>query len=178
MYPFHLTMLTVVLRLLGYFSNLTITSRHATFRQAHTLSLSPSTSPVAPHPASTRTAVGTTITVKDLFFNHPVRQATSRSNSHAEWTELKRITLGIGLSLPVAVTLRNQSGEKVIRIDRTEGEGWERNVLEKSLGGKFCMFGEFEGNSDDVGISVKLFFASIPMSYTLTCKIPYLEWHC
>src|SRR5579859_7080425 len=133
------------------------------------MSLSPSTTPGPPCPSSTRSTIGTTVTVKDLFANYPVRRASSQSNITAQWVELQKITLGIGLSYPISITLRNQFGEKVVKLDKIEGREWEKNVLEKGLEGKYCLFRGIEEKQDGVGITMKVFFASIPKSYTFTC---------
>src|SRR5579859_5083932 len=175
MHPSFYLINSLVLRLLALCSNIILTSRHITFRQSFSLCLSSSKPCVGPIPEVSRLAVGTTISVKEIFSNHPVRQATCRSNSHVEWTEVKKIAVGIGLSYPIAVTVRNQIGEKVVRIERREGREWETWVLERGLVGKFCLFKEIEERLDDVVIKMKIFFGSIIKGYTFTCKFPT---HC
>lgn len=175
MCPLHLTESDfIVLRSLGHFSHLTICSRHHTFRQAYTLSLSPSTTPAPPCPSSTRSAIGTTVTVKDLFANYPVRRASSQSNITAQWIELQTVTLGIGLSCSVAITLRNRSGEKIVNLGRSEESGWERSVLERGLGGKCCLYIEIGEEQAGVGITMKVFFGNTPRSFTFTCMSTYV----
>jgi DNA mismatch repair ATPase MutL len=136
------------------------------------MSLSPSTTPAPPCPSSTRTTIGTTITVKDLFANCPVRQASSRSNITAQWAELQKLTVGIGLSRPIAITLRNQSGEKFVILDKREGNEWETKALEKGLGGKCRLFRVIEEKQEEVEITMKLFFASTLRSSTFVCLSP------
>ena len=70
------------------------------------------------------------------------------------------------------MTVRNQIGEKVVRIERREGREWETWVLERGLFGKFCLFKEIEERLDDVAIRMKIFFGSIIKGYTFTCKFP------
>ena len=78
----------------------------------------------------------------------------------------------MGLSYPIAVTVRNQIGEKVVRIERRDGRDWETWVLERGLVGKFYLFKEIEERLDDVVIRMKIFFGSIVKGYTFTCKFP------
>jgi hypothetical protein len=141
-----------------------MTSRHHTYRQASTLILSPSIQSINP---SSRTSEGTTVTIKDLFADFPVRQSSSRSNSQSEWTELHRITVAVALT-KVSLTLRNAGGDKLVKIDAV-GKDWERGVLEKGITCNISAFTMLEGQLDNVSVSIKFCQASCPRNYSFIC---------
>jgi DNA mismatch repair ATPase MutL len=168
--PFN-SKLTLVLRALGYFSHTAIISRHHTYRQSYTLILSPSTESLKAT-ASSRTTVGTTVTLKDLFANYPVRQSAFKANCQSEFTKIHKLSVAIGLSRPVTLTLRTSSTEKVVKIDRIEGEKWEKNVLEKGFSCNVSSWITFEGELDNVKIIIKGCFANTPRNHTFICTFP------
>ena len=148
-----------------------MTSRHSTYRQSYTLILSPSNRSVN-GTSLIRSTVGTTVQVKDLFANYPVRQFSSRSNHQSELTELHKITIGIGLTCPMTLTLRTHTGEKMIKIDCYQGKDWDRNVLEKSLNCSFSSWRILENQQDNVRIVVKVCLASTLRKYSFICTFP------
>ncbi len=75
--------------------------------------------------SSTRATVGTTVQVKDLFANYPVRQSSSRSNHQSELKELHKISLGMGLTYAMSLTLR---------INKTMYMSLRKYVLQVSQG--------------------------------------------
>ena len=138
----------------------------------HTLS----SSPLQPHPvtptSSARNTIGTTISVKNLFANFPVRQASSRSNRQSQLTDIQRITVGMSLTSPVAVTVRTCSGEKVVRIERSNTKEWEKSVLEKGMGWASSSWTKYQVQDDDVHLTMKLCRANTPRHYSFICTTP------
>jgi len=159
------------LRSLGYFSHTTIISRHQTYRQSYTLVLSPSTSSVTPT-SSARNTTGTTVSVKSLFANFPVRQASSRSNRQSQLTEIQKITLGIGLTSPVGVTVRTCSGEKLVRIERSGTKVWAKNVLGKGMGWTLSTWTKYEDRDDNVLLTVQSCPTNAPRNVSFICTPP------
>ena len=147
-----------------------MTSRHSTYRQSYTLILSPLNRSLC-GTSSIRSTVGTTVHVKDLFANYPVRQSSSRSNHQSELTELHKITIGMGLSCPMTLTLRTHTGEKMIKIDCPQSKDWNRNVLEKSLNCSFSSWRILENQQDNVRIIVKVCLASTLRNYSFICTL-------
>jgi len=119
--------------------------------------------------SSTRATVGTTVQVKDLFANYPVRQSSSRSNHQSELKELHKISLGMGLTYAMSLTLRIGTGEKMVKVDRFEGKDWERNVLDKSLS-SLSSWRTFENQQDNVHVVAKVCLASIARNYSFICR--------
>jgi DNA mismatch repair ATPase MutL len=165
-----LLLICAVLRSLGYFSHTTVISRHCTYRQSYTLILSPSIQSINTT-SSTRATIGTTVNVKDLFLNYPVRQFSSRSNRHFEWIELQKMTVGIGLASPVALSLRTCTGNKIVRIDPYEEKDRATYVLEKGLNCTLSSWSTFEGQHESTIVSVKVCFANTPRNYLFICKL-------
>jgi DNA mismatch repair ATPase MutL len=122
--------------------------------------------------ASARSTIGTTVTVKDLFANYPVRQASSRSNRHAELTELHRLSVGIALSTPLSLTLRTATGEKLVKIDRSGTSEWQKVVLEKGLMCSVLRYMRFEGREDGVQVILSIYSTNSPRNYSFSCMTP------
>ena len=160
----------LVLTSLGYFSHITVTSRHHTYRQSHTLILSPSTCTLT---ASTRTTVGTTVQLKELFANYPVRLSSSRSNRQSELTELHKITTGIGLTGRLALSVRTCTGEKIVKIDRFKGKDSEKNVIETSFTCSVSPWTMSEDQLDGVRITVKFCLANTSKNHLFVCILTF-----
>jgi DNA mismatch repair ATPase MutL len=157
-----------VLRSLGFFSHLTITSQHHTYRQAYTLTLSSSLQYVHPTP-STRSMAGTTVTIKDLFANYPVRKLLSQSRKQSEMTDLRKVSIGIALSTPLALTLRSNTGEKLIKINRTDAKDWEKDVLEKGLSCRVLRCLTFDNRDQGVRVILRIYTVDTSKNHTFIC---------
>jgi DNA mismatch repair ATPase MutL len=157
-----------VLRALGCFSQTTIVSRHRSYRQSYTLLLSPAAQTVTPS-SSARATVGTTVSVKNLFANYPVRQASLRPTRQSEISEIIKMTLGIGLTDPVSISVRNVAGDLIVRVPKPEGRAWERTVLIKGLTCEVSPWREFDGRDGDVRLSVKMCPSTASRSSTFVC---------
>ena len=166
-----MTQLTRVLRSLGHFSHTAIISRHETYRQSYTAIISPTSRSLTPS-SSARNTTGTTVSVKDLFANFPVRQALARSNRQSQWTEILKVTVGVGLTTPVGVSVRTCAGEKVVRIERSSKNEWERNVIEKGWGCTLSGWTNYEERDDHVHLSLKLCQANTPRNSSFICSLP------
>jgi len=160
------------LRSLGFFSHTTLTSRHHTYRQAYTLVLSPLTRLVSAA-SSSRAVPGTTVNVKELFTNYPVRQSASRTNCQSELAQVQKITIGIGLSRPLALTLRDATGEKLIQISHSEEMNWETTTLEDALKCTLSLWTTLEDNHDHVRLIMKVCRSDSAKSYTFICIFIY-----
>lgn len=168
MYFFNLSSSFAVLRSLGCFSHTTVISRHHTYRQAYSLTLSPSTKLVAPVP-SMRATVGTTVCVRELFANYPVRQLSFRSNRQSELTELHMVTVGFALSSPVNVTVREGSNNTIIKIERSDAEDWIPVILERGLSCTLSSTTTHEKQIDNVHLNLRGWLANTPRNYTFIC---------
>ena len=157
-----------VLNALGCFSQTTIVSRHHSYRQSYSLTLSPIAQTVTPS-SSARTTVGTTVSVKNLFANYPVRQASLRSSRQSETSEIIKMTLGIGLTCPRSISVRNVTGDLIVRIPSPEGRDWEEMVLIGGLNCEVAPWREFDGREGDVRVRVKTCSSTAPRSYSFIC---------
>jgi DNA mismatch repair ATPase MutL len=160
-----------VLRSLAFFSHLTITSQHHTYRQAYTLTLSSSLQDIHPTP-STRSMTGTTVTIKDLFANYPVRKLLSQSRKQSEMNGLHKISIGVALSTPLAFTLRSNTGEKFIKIDRTDAKDWEKGVLEKGLSCRVLRCLTFDNRDQGVRVILRIYTVDTSKNHTFICTTP------
>jgi len=159
-----------VLRALGYFSHTTVISRHHSYRQPYTLILSPTAGTVTPSPTSARTTVGTSVSIKKLFGNYPVRQAALKSNRHVEMTQIFKMTVGIGFSCPVSICLRNVSGDTIVRIPNSEGKDEDRVRLERGLNCQLSLWRLFDGRHENVRLSLKTCLSTSTRSYSFICN--------
>ena len=157
-----------VLRSLGYFSHTTITSRHHTYRQSYNLILSPAQQSVVPSPL-TRNTTGTTVSVKELFANFPVRQSFLQSNRQAEMTEIIAISLGIALTRPVSLSLRNGNGDRIFKLAKNIRQ-WDIAVLREILTCHALSCKDFNFEQEDISISAKLYMADTPKNHFFCCK--------
>ena len=171
-YPHSLYMLSEpkVLRALGCFSRTTIISRHHSYRQSYTLVLSPTVETVTPSPTSARTTVGTTVSIKNLFGNYPVRQAALGSNRHLEMTQIFKMTVGIGLSCPASIFLRNVSGDTIVRIPNSEAKDEEDVRLERALKCQLSLWRSFDGRHENVRLGLKTCLSTSTRSYSFICN--------
>lgn len=78
----------------------------------------------------------------------------------------------MGLTRPMALTLRTHSGEKMIKVDCSQGKDWDRNVLERSLSCSISSWKILENQQDNVRIVVKACLASTLRNYTFICTLP------
>lgn len=160
-----------VLRSLRHFSHTTIISRHHTYRQAYTLIFTPFSGDLTPTP-SNRSITGTTVNVKDLYANYPVRQLLSRSNSQSELKELTRISIGIRLSSSMALTLRNSAGQKIVKIGSYDGQDCEAYVLKTCLSCSLSRWMVFKDRLEEVHITLKICSANTSRNYSFVC-VPF-----
>lgn len=160
-----------VLRSLGDFSHTSVISQHQTYRQSYHLILSPSTQSLDPSSTLRRTS-GTTVSIKDLFSNYPVRLASSRANHQSEMTEITKISLGIILSRPIDLTLRTGDGDKILKIDQQKTINWEKRSLEKTLCCTLSQWTIFDYEHENVSLNVKICRADTSRNYTFCCTIP------
>jgi hypothetical protein len=88
-------------------------------------------------------------------------------------TELHKISIGIGLTCPIGLTLRTCAGDKIVKIDYSQGKDWERSVLEKSLSCTVSSWRIFEDQHDKVQISLKICLTCTPKNYSFICISRY-----
>ena len=160
-----------VLRSLGAFSHTSVVSQHHTYRQSYHLILSPSTQSLDPS-STLRKASGTTVSIKELFSNYPVRLASSRANRQSEMTEIAKISLGIILSRPIDLTLRTGDGDKIIKIDQQNTINWEKRALEKTWSCTLSPWTIFDYEHENVSLNIKTCWADTSRNYTFCCTVP------
>ena len=114
--------------------------------------------------ASQRTTTGTTVTVKDLFANYPVRQSC-RSTTQS-WTQIHNITVAVALTASISVTLRN--GTDKVKI----GEKDWKTTIEKGFQCTISPWTHFEDQDDKVRVSIDLCHSTIPRNHSFICIVP------
>jgi hypothetical protein len=67
------------------------------------------------------------------------------------------------------VSVRTCSGDKMVRIECSRKEEWERSVIERGVGCTLSTWTTYEERSDDVHLSVKLCHANSPRNYSFIC---------
>jgi hypothetical protein len=85
---------------------------------------------------------------------------------------LHRLSVGIALATPLSLTLRTATGEKLVKIDRSDASEWQKMVLEKGLMCSLLRYMRFEGREDGVQVILKLYSANSPRNYSFICMIP------
>lgn len=79
----------------------------------------------------------------------------------------------MGLTNPIGLTLRTCTGDKIVKLDYSEGKDWEMNVIEKGLSCSLSSWRIFEDQLDNVQICGRMCFASTPRNYSFICTLSF-----
>jgi hypothetical protein len=83
-------------------------------------------------------------------------------------TEILEISIGIAMTRPIALSLRDGKGHRIFKLPGKSRE-WESSAIKAILACQTSLWKEFKFESGNISINVKICKADSPRNYFFCC---------